>query len=84
MYGGGFCSNYKINASVDQDKSSDGSSPAASYSQTSGGYQMGANIGLQFDFGVGYLMGEVVYSDVRASNLGHSLLRTGGAIGLNF
>jgi hypothetical protein len=84
VYGGGFYSNYKINSTIDQDPSSDGSSPAASYSQTHGGYQMGANVGLEFNFGIGYLMGEVVYSDVRASNLGHSLLRAGGAIGLNF
>lgn len=86
LYGGAFYTNFKINSSIDQKASDDGTSPAASYSSSVTAYQTGADLGFQLYFGnsPAFATIEGTYADVHAPGLEHSLLRASAAIGTSF
>lgn len=84
VYAGAFYSNYDIRSTIDQEESDDHLSPAASYSAETGGYQKGVNGGFEFQGGPMMAQLELVYSDMHAANLSHSILQVGVSAGFNF
>ena len=85
LYTGAFYTNYDLQGKIDQSASSNGLSPAATYTELVKGYQRGISFGIQFDVGTsGLVMLEGVYSDVQLSNTSDWLLSGSAAFGARF